>query len=1038
MKQNSLLDFYYNKNPRLKPFLRIIYLSILLSIYGISGLSAKTYGYSTPPATMQQNTISGVVKDEAGEPLISVTVKVKGVAATGTVTDMNGNFTLQAGIGDILQFSYVGFTTREIEVRNYNPLNITLAEDTELLGEVVVVGYGVQKKATLTGSVAVIDGKEMLQTKTANIANSLTGRVSGLVVNNRSGNPGQESTEITIRGLETTGNTSPLFVIDGVANRGGFERLTPDDIESISVLKDASAAIYGAQAANGAILITTKRGTEGKLRMSYSNSFSASQATRRPRLMNAEQYLTWKDEQNTRNGRPAEYQDIIQQYRNGTNDPDKWGNTDWWDAVVDKWSLEQQHTLTLSGGTKNVNYYISGQYLHQDAIYKSDAYGYKQYNVRSNIDAQVTRNLKLGVDLAYRIGDVKAPTLSTEDLIRQVFVSAPYDLPFFSNGMTAKTSNGNPVPLTNGQSGEKNTQTKKAESKLSFRWDLPFITEGLYLSGYGAYDYYTAYRKDLKQPYDQYTYNQETGEYINQRDQTGTTSLYQEQGQETNKTLNLMIGYEKQFGNHRISGFAAYEQYQHYYEYFSASRKDLISGQLPYLFTGADEGKDNTGAGDESARRNIFGRVNYNYSDKYMLEVTLRYDGSANFPGNKRYGLFPGISAGWRISEEAFFNNDIIENLKIRASWGLLGNDRVANFQYLQFYNLDRGNSSYVFGDTKYLAKGLTPGTAPNPNITWETAAKTNIGIDFGLRNSLLTGSIEYFFEKRSDILTARNASVPVYTGLILPAENIGKVDNRGFELQLNHYNTVGEVKYMAGAQFSFAKSKIVFMDEPADTPEWQRRTGRPVDYLMVYKSDGFYMSQEEIDNSPHFPDAKPGDVKFADVSGDGKLNSDDQIILTESPTPKIIYGITLGAEWKGISLNLLFQGQGMAKTIYRPWDLNQQADYLQGRWISPTETPNPQYPAAYDMSSSSIQYISDIWVKDNSFLRLKNVELGYTFDKKVLDKLNLSNLRVFASANNLFFVYDKVKFADPESKSTTGWYYPQQRLISLGLNITF
>ncbi len=1037
MENKSLLDFHSKKNSQVRYFSKIIHVLVCLSAVSIFTMSARDADSQGTSSFMQQGVVTGLVTDESGEPLISVTVKVKGSATQGTITDIDGKFSLSANIGDIIQFSYIGYTSQDVTLKDLTPLNVVMVEDFQLLEEVIVVGYGVQKKATLTGSVAVIDGTEMLQTKTANIANGLAGRVSGLIINNRSGNPGEENTEITIRGIATTGNTSPLYVIDGVANRGGFERLTPEDIESISVLKDASAAIYGAQAANGVILVTTKRGAEGKLRLNYNNSFSATQATRRPDLMGAEQYLTWKDEQNSRNGRPTEYQDIISQYRNGTNDPDKWGDTDWWDTVIDKWSMEQQHTLTLSGGSKSVKYYISGQYLNQDAIYKSDAYGYKQYNVRSNIDAQITKNLKVGVDLSYRIGDVKSPTLSTEDLIRQVFVSAPYDLPYYSNGLVTKTTNGNPVNLANGQSGEKRTQTKKAESKLSVRWDLPFITQGLYVSGYGAYDYYTAYRKDLSQPYDQYSYNSDTGEYENLRDQTGTTSLFQQYGHETNKIINLMIGYERKFGLHNISGFAAYEQYQHYYEYFAASRKDLVSSQLPYLFAGADEGKDNTGSGEESARRNVFGRINYNYSDKYMVELTLRYDASANFPENKRWGLFPGVSAGWRISEEDFFNKDFMDNLKIRASWGLLGNDRVSNFQYLQFYNLDTSNSSYVFGDSKTLAKGLTPGTTPNPNITWETAAKTNIGIDFGLKRSLLNGTVEYFFEKRSDILTARNASVPVYTGLVLPNENIGKTKNQGVEVQLNHYNKIGDVNYNIGGQFSFAKSKIVFIDEAADTPEWQRRTGRPIDYLMVYKADGLYQTQEEIDNTPHFAGAKPGDVKFVDVSGDGKLDSDDQIILTESPTPKIIYGFSLGAEWKGISLNLLFQGQGLAKTIYQPWDLNQQVDYYTGRWISASETPNAKYPAAYDMSSSSIQYTSTIWVKDNSFLRLKNVELAYTFKKKLLDKFNISNLRVFATANNLFFIYDKVKYIDPESRSSTGWYYPQQRLVSVGLNIT-
>ncbi len=978
--------------------------------------------------------ITGTIYDSKGETIVGATIVVVGTQ-NGTVSDVNGKFSLEVTPNAQIQISFVGYVSQIINVDGRKSYEITLDEDTKELDEVVVVGYGVQKKVTLTGSVASLNGSEMIQTKTANITNSLTGRVSGLVVNARGGNPGSEETNILIRGIGTTGDNSPLYVIDGVANRGGFERLTPEDIESISVLKDASASIYGAQAANGVILVTTKRGSQGKIKLTYGNSFSMTQPTRRPYLMNAVQYLTWKDEQNERNGRPTEFQDIINQYKNGTNDKEKWADTDWWAEVMDKWALEQQHVISLSGGSEKISYYLSGQYVNQDAVYKSDAYGYKQYNVRSNIDAQITKNLKVGVDLSYRIGNIMSPTLSTDGLIRQVFVSAPYDQPYFSNGLVAKTSTGNPVNLTNGESGEKNTQNKKADTKLSIRWDLPFITEGLYVAGWGAYDYYTSYRKDLSKPYDQYSYDAATGEYINQRDQTGTTSLFQQFSHDTNKTLNIMVGYDKKFNRHSVSSFVAYEQYQHYYEYFCASRKDLVTSQLPYLFAGADEGKDNGGQGFESARRNIFGRINYNFDEKYLAEFTLRYDASANFMEDKRWGLFPGLSLGWRISEESFFNKDLINNLKIRGSWGLLGNDRVPNFQYLQFYDL---STSYIFGETKSRTQGLTPGTTPNPDITWETSSKFNIGVDFGLKNALLTGTVEYFHEERSDILAPRNASIPVYTGMVLPDENIGIVKNQGFEIQLDHRYRIGQVNYNVGGQFSFAKSKIVFIDEAANIPDWQRRTGRPVDYLMLYEADGLYQDTDEISKSVHFADAKPGDVKFVNKNGDDKIDSNDQIILTESPTPKIVYGFTLGAEWKNISVNMLFQGQALAKTVYKPWDLNQQVEYFDGRWISKRETPNAVYPAAYDMSSSSIQNESTIWVKDNSFLRLKNIEISYTFSKQLVNKLGIDNLRISANANNLFFLYDKVKMLDPESRSSTGWYYPQQRLISIGLNLTF
>ena len=376
--------------------------------------------------------------------------------------------------------------------------------------------------------------------------------------------------------------------------------------------------------------------------------------------MNAVQYLTWKDEQNERNGRPVEYQDIIQQYKSGTNDPAKWADTDWWAEVMDTWTPQHQHGLSLSGGSETVKYYLSGQYLDQDAMYKSDAYGYKQYNIRSNIDAHINKYLEIGIDLSARIGDKIGATANTDLLIRQVFVQAPYESAYYPNGLVVKTSNGNPINLVNGNSGEKSTNTKKADTKFSFKLDMPYLTEGLYVSGYAAIDYYTTQRKDLTKPYDQYLLNEETGEYINLKEQTGTVNLFQQNTEELNKTFHFRLGYDKKINDHEISSFVAYEQYEHSGEFFFASRKDLVSADLPYLFSGSDVAKENGGEGFQSARMNFFGRLNYNYREKYLAEFTLRYDGSENFKKGNRFELFPGVSLGWRISEEPFFKSELV------------------------------------------------------------------------------------------------------------------------------------------------------------------------------------------------------------------------------------------------------------------------------------------------------------------------------------------------------------------------------------------
>lgn len=984
---------------------------------------------------VQDTVVTGIITDESLQPLPGANIVEKGTN-NGAQSDFDGKFSLSVkNKNSTLVVSYLGYKTREIVIDGQNSISVILTEDAASLDEIIVVGYGAQKKVTVTGAVSDIKTEEILESKTANLANNLTGRIPGLVINTRGGEPGRDNVSVRIRGIGTTGNTEPLYVIDGIPNRGSFERLNPDDIESISILKDASAAIYGAQAANGVILITTKRGKKGKTTFNYNQSYSVAQPTRRPYLMNSSQYLTWIDEVNTRNGRPTEFQDIVRQYRDGSIDSSVWGDTDWWDVVTDKWVPQIQHALNVRGGSEKTQFYLSAQFLDQDALYKGDAYGYKQYNIRSNIDTQLSQNLKLEFDLASRIGDNNTPTLGTDGLIRQIFVQAPYEFPYFENGLIRKTSTGNPISLVNGNSGNRETKTKKFDSRFALRWDLPFITEGLYAHGYAAIDFYTTTRKDLSKPFDQYEFDENTGEYINLKFQTGNISLFQQYSEELNKTFHFKIGYDRTFAKHTISAFAAYEQYEQKGEFFSAQRQELISEDIPFLFSGSDDNQQIDGRGYQAGRQNYFGRINYGYDEKYLMDITMRYDGSANFAKGERFGFFPALSLGWRISKENFFKSDLIKELKLRGSWGLLGNDRVNNFQYLQIYNI--GNS-YVFGENPLRANGLTPGTTPNPNITWETSEKINLGLDFRLKKGLLEGSIDAFYEKRSDILAPRNASVPVYSGLSLPDENIGKVSNRGIEAQFTHRNQIKSLNYSIGGQFTFAKSEIIFIDEPPNIPEWQRRTGRPVDFILLYEADGIYQNQDEVDNSVSFPDAQPGDVRIVDQNNDGVLNEQDQIILENSPTPRIVYGITMGLEWNGFALNTLLQGQGQAQTIYRPFDINQQAAFFEDRWRSELRTPNAIYPAAFDTASSSFREVSTVWVRNNSFLRLKNVELSYSFNKELLDKLGLNSLRLFVAGHNLLIIQDNVKINDPESNSSTGWFYPQQRLLSTGFNITF
>ncbi len=976
----------------------------------------------------------GKITDENGDGLPGVTIALKGTY-TGTITDVNGSFTLEVPDGEqVLAISYMGYVTREVSVSQTKPfIQVALQPNIKSLEEVVVVGYGEQRKVSITGSVVKIESREITQTKAPNIANSLTGRVPGLIINARGGEPGRESMEILIRGKATTGDASPLFVIDGVANRGTFERLNPEDIESISILKDASAAIYGAQAANGVILVTTKRGSEGKPTFNYSNSLAFTQPAKRQTLMNAPQYLTWLDEQNRRNSRPQIYQNIIRDYTDGENDSNIWANTDWWSEAMDRWSPQSQHNLSLSGGSTSFKYYISGQHLDQDANFKGSQFGFRQNNIRSNIDVNVTPYLNIGLDLAGRFEDTEGSG-GVEGLIRGIYNMAPFEAPYYDNGLLRNTSKGNILPETNGQGGGTVINRQVYNNKLSATLSLDRLTEGLSLNGFAAIDILHQGRKVLQKPYDVFFLNS-SGEYENLRANTGNIQLFQQSDQELSKTFHARINYARDFGQHKVGGFIAYEQNQVEGEYTAASRINLITEDLPYLFTGSQANLTNDGRGWQSARVNYFGRFNYAYGDRYLLEFTLRKDGSQNFSASKRFGAFPGVSAGWRISEEGFWNSRLVSALKLRGSWGRLGNDRVNNFQYLQIYNI---GSAAAMGEVPVPSVGLTPGRTPNPDITWETAQKTNIGIDASLSNGLLNLTVDAFYEQRSDILARRNASVPLYTGIELPDENIGKTKNKGIEIAALHRRRIfKDLQYRIGGQFTFAKNEIVFIDESPFVPEYQKREGSPIDYLLVYQANGLYQNQEQISGSPHFPDAKPGDVRIEDVNNDGRLNADDRILLPYGPTPRVVYGCSLGATWKGFEFNAFFQGQAGASTIYRPWDVNQDAWYFENRWISEETTPNAASPAAWDMSSSTIQNVSTIWVKNNHFLRIKNVELAYTLPKNLTSQFKITNLRVFVSGFNLGFIHNSVGLYDPESRSDTGWYYPQQRVMSTGLSIT-
>lgn len=1027
------------ENLRKARFLSLSWKSLLLLILFL-GTSAYVQA---------QRKVTGTVTDNKGESIPGVNVLVKGTT-TGAITDIDGNFTILApDAKSVLQFTFVGYQTQEIPVGNQNTLHVKLLDDAQALEEVVVVGYGTQKKATLTGAVSSVKGENLKASGVANVTNTFAGRIPGVIATNRSGEPGADFSTILIRGKGSLNDNSPLIVIDGVANRNGLERLSPNDIESVNVLKDASAAIYGAQAANGVILVTTKRGIGDKPTITYNGTVSMSQFTRTPDLMDAYQFMVYADEISGYTGKKKIYENIKGGYLDGTIDRNQYGNTDWMAATFDKFAPQTRHSLSVSGGSEKVKYFVSGDFSYQKPNFKNTKFDFQTMQVRSNIDTQITNNLKVGLDLSVRKEDRNNSIYSTGTMFWEAFMVPPHYYDYYPNGLPGPgLANGNNLAIL--ASGE-NTGYDRIndfflDSKVNFELKLPWITKGLSLSGYAAFDIRYRNEKKFWDVWDTYNYNSDTGEYVKKTGNMDGNNINLNQSADNNisKTYHLRLAYERAFGDHNVGAFVAYEQNQFDGEGFWAWRGYYLSSKPDYLDFGADKEKTNGGKGYATARQNFFGRFNYAYKGKYMAEFTLRHDGSMNFANEGRWGTFPGVSVGWRLSEEKFMQQaaPFFNDLKLRASWGKLGNDRSYDsynnplyFQYLSTFNIQNGA---ILGEDPSIRKGFVPGRIGNPSITWEKVDSKNIAVDATLWNGLLSFTAEYFYQNRTDILTPKNASIPSYTGLTLPDQNIGEVSNQGMELLVNHRNKVGNVNYYLGGNFTYTKNTIKFFDEAANVPEWQKRTGHSLDTWLMYKTDGIYQTKEEIDNSIHLPGAQPGDIKYVDVDGDKKITENDRIRSKNGNIPRIVYGINMGVEWKGLELNVLWTGQGQAYQMIVPYSYNIHKEFYDNRWISAEKTPNSKYPRAFNKDERMNTKQSDFWLYDASFFRLKNVEIAYTLPRKMMQRAKLQNVRLYITGNNLFTI-DHIKFQDPESNATSaGQYYPQSRTYTFGVNLSF
>lgn len=1009
--------------------------------------------------------VSGKVTDDKGAALIGVSVSVKGTT-TGAVTDVNGDFSINvpdAGSG-ILVFTYIGYITREIPLNGQKNINVTLQTDTRNLNEVVVVGYGTQKKATLTGSISVIKGGDIIKSPQPNVSDSFAGRISGVIANNTSGEPGYDGSNILIRGLATTGSNSVLVVVDGVPGQvGGLERLDPNDIESISVLKDASAAIYGNRAANGVILVTTKRGKLGKPTVAYSFNEGFSSPTRLPQMADAATYaqivndISYYD--SPTGGMNQVYStNQIQKFKDGS-DPLNYPNTDWEKVTLKSVAMQNEQNLTVTGGTEDVKYFTSVGTLSQDGIYKNGATKYNQYNFRANIDANITSRFKVGLSLAGREEDRQYPETGAGSIFRTIYRSYPTSAAYYPNGLpTSGIDQVNPALAVTNIGGLSKNPAQYFNGILKASYDIPGI-QGLSLDGFFAADKSGNFTNSFYTPYTVYTYNSSTQIYnpsIEGGGANGLASLYESQLNQSLITSNIKLNYVRQFGGHNINAFVGYEQSQHTYNFFWAQRNDFPTPTTPELSQGGTAASDATNGGNSSdnngnynySRRSVISRLAYNYEEKYLLEGQFRADGSSLFAPGHQWGYFPSVSAGYRISKEKWFSDKIkfIDDLKIRASYGVLGDDIISAYQYFDNYSFN----NYVVldnGQGAAVQSGIDLTKIANPNITWETSKKTDIGINAVFLKNFTLEAI-YFNQQRSNILEYRNGSLPGTSGIVnpyggtplVPAENIGKVNSSGFEGTLG-YNHPGNFTWGVAGNFTFAKSKIIYIDEASGTIPYQAQTGHPLNTYLLYNAVGIFRSQTQLDNTPHVAGAQVGDLIYQDVNKDGQITAADQTRSKYGNIPQIVYGFNFNAGYKNFDLSVLFAGQAEVSQYVLPESGtigNYFSTWANNAW-SPTN-PNGSYPKVSDRASSAVSgglYNSTFWLNDASFLRLKNVELGYNLAAPTLRSLHISGLRIFVSAFNLFTI-TKVKDYDPEGTNGSGQFYPEQRIINLGANVKF
>ncbi|MGC4233632.1 MAG: TonB-dependent receptor [Niabella sp.] len=990
--------------------------------------------------------VTGKVTDSTGAPLAGVSVRVQGVSR-GTVTDANGSYHLEVDGDAILVFSHIGFLDQEVQVSGRKRIDISLVAAVSGLSELVVVGYGAQKKTDVTGAVSSLNAENLSKVPVSSVTNALVGKLPGLIAIQSSGQPGMDASSLNIRGF---GNA--LVIVDGVEMN--FRNIDANEIENISILKDGAASIYGARAGNGVILVTTKRGTEGKPTVSFNGTMTLQRPTYLQEMLSSGDYTTLMSEAYLQSGQPPNAvpytPEQIQKYYEA-KEPGYY-NTDWSKIILRNWAPMQNYGLSVRGGSKNIKYYAYLGTMQQGAFWKKNGGDYKRYNFQANVDANILDNLSIGITSSNIIDNINS-TNRPQNGGGYLFADMYNNYPMYPSSLPDPTK----IPFSGSATGGALVQSNR---ELGGYTDDHFQTlsqgvtinynfkslKGLSLKAFGNYTRVNYNKKSFARPVDLWTYNVDTKEYTLAAQYNSNTQLDQLKSESTTLTGQFSVNYNNTINKvHSVDAMLLYEAYSYADDYISAGRSNFTFPTLDQMFAGSISTVSNNGSASQTGRSSYVGRVNYGYANKYLAQFILRADASARFPAESRWGYFPSASLGWRIGRENFLKEVYnIDELKLRASYGASGNDGIGNFQYLSGYGPTLMPA--LFGGTPVM--GIAPLAMPNPTLSWERISIYNAGLEYSFFGRRLFGELDFFYRERNGIPTRRTVSLPSTFGTELPLENLNSQSNRGIELTLGTAGKSDDWKWEISGNISWQRARWEHVEEieytDPDAKRINKLSGNWVDRTFGYKTAGLFTSQDQIDQLgieyPGNPTLHLGDVRYIDTNNDGILNWKDQVEIGKGQIPQWMSGLNMNISYRNFDLTALIQG---AFGYYKNVLLTAYTQtFFDNRWTASNNNPNALISR---LGGAGTNYL----VSDRNFIkadyaRLKNISLGYTLAKALMQRIGFQNARVFIGATNIYTLSKLNKFdLDPESPyavqdgQPTTSYYPQQKTVMLGVNIS-